>query len=145
MPLCVVQRDLIAWSLRASGYGPISFVYGPSPAVAVGDKSHYYAAECTYLQLLLIVAPFLWVFGASRRRNILRIATVGLVILCANVVRCWAAVYLDVIDVPRFYAHDLPNYLFGSMAVIVPVLALRRDFGNRFEPRARRIPVPATG
>ena len=38
MPLRVLQRDVFGWSLRVSGYSPISFVYSQSPALAVVSK-----------------------------------------------------------------------------------------------------------
>ncbi|MGB2986246.1 MAG: hypothetical protein WBE26_10215 [Phycisphaerae bacterium] len=133
MPLRVLQRDVIGWSVRVSGYSPTSFVYEGSPAVGVEGKVHFYSAECTYLDLLMIVAPFLWVFGASRRSNILRIGVVALVILGGNLVRCWAAIYLDVLGVDRFYAHDLPDYIiWWPTVVVVALLALRRDLRDHF-------------
>jgi len=131
MAFRVMLRDVTGWSVRVSGYDPTSFVYEGSPALGVEGKVHYYSPECTYLDLLMIVAPFLWVFGASRWSNILRIGIVALVIQGWNLVRCWAAVYFDVLGVDRFYAHDLPDYIiwWPTVAAVV-LLALRRDFGE---------------
>ena len=124
----VALRDVIAWSIRVSGRSPTAFVYEASPALSVEGKVHYYTAECTYLDLLMIVAPFVWVFGATPRGNIVRVAIATSVVLGGNLVRCWAAVYLDVLGVDRFYAHDLPDYiLWWPTVVIVALLALRRD------------------
>ena len=140
MPFRVALRDVIGWSVRVSGHSPTSFVYEASPALSVEGKVHYYTAECTYLDLLMIVAPFVWVFGASRWRNMLRIAIAASVILGGNLVRCWAAVYLDVQGVSRFYAHDLPDYLiwWPTVAVVV-LLALRRDFGKTTVSQRERL------
>ncbi len=134
MPFRVAQRDVIGWSVRVSGYNPISSVYEGSPAIRVGDEVYFYTAECTYFDLLMIVAPFVWVFGASRRRNILRIAIVAFVILGGNLIRTWASVYFNVRGTDWFYTHDLPDYIiWWPTAVIVPLLALRRDLGGRSE------------
>jgi len=138
MPLRVFLRDVIGWSVRVSGYNPISFVHEGSPALSVEGCVHYYTAECTYLDLLMMVLPFVWVFGASARSNILRIGIVTLVILGGNLVRCWAAVYLDVQGVSRFYAHDLPDYIIWWPTVaIVVLLALHQDLGGHSKPTPR--------
>jgi len=132
MPLRVAQRDAIGWSLRASGYEPWSFVHEGSPAIRAGHEVYFYTEECTYLDLVMIVSPFIWVFGASLRRNILRVSITALVILTGNVVRCWVAVYLGARGIHRFYAHDLPDYIIWWPTVVAVVLfALRRDFGDR--------------
>jgi len=132
MPLRVVLRDVTGWSVRESGYCPISFTYDGSPALGIAGKVHYYTAECTYLDLLLIVAPFVWVFGASRLRNILRLAIAPSVILGGNLIRTWASVYFNVRGTDWFYAHDLPNYILGIGMVAITVLgSIRRDFDGR--------------
>ncbi len=133
MPFRVAQRDVIGWSLRVAGYAPGTFVHDGSPAVRVGDHVFFYTAECTYLDLLMIVATFLWVFGASRRSNILRIAIAALVILCGNLIRTWASVYFNVRGTDWFYTHDLPDYIiWWPTVVVVALLALRRDLHDRF-------------
>jgi len=138
MPLRVTQRDVIGWSVRAAGYDPVAFVHEGSPAIRVAEEIYFYTAECTYLDLLMIVAPFLWVFGASRRSNILRIAIAVFVILGGNLIRTWASVYFNVRGTDWFYTHDLPDYIiWWPTAVIVPLLALRRDLGGRSEPTSR--------
>lgn len=146
MPIRVLLRDVIGWSVRVSGYNPISFVHEGSPALSVEGKVHYYTVECTYLDLLMVVLPFVWVFTENIRMNILRVGIAALVILGWNLVRCWAAVYLDVRGVNRFYAHDLPVYSSWSIAVVGAVLAaIRRDFAGGIYERvsvkgvARRI------
>jgi exosortase/archaeosortase family protein len=128
MPLRVAQRDLIGCSLRVTGYAPQAFVHEGSPAVRVGEYSFFYTAECTYLHPLLIVVPLLWVFGASRRSNLLRITIAALAILGGNLVRTWGAVYFHIRGTDWFYTHDLPNYLlWWPTAVVVLLLAVRRD------------------
>lgn len=146
MPLRTMQRDLIGWSLRVSGYTSTSFVYDGSPALGVEDKIHYYSPECTYLDLFLMVVPFVWVLGVKRRNNVLRISIAVLVISGGNLIRCWAAVYLDVVGVERFYAHDLPDYIiWWPTVIIVALLALRRDFGDRFGSQRRHTVAASTG
>lgn len=133
MSFRVAQRDAIGWSLRVAGYAPEAFVHEGSPAVRVRDHVFFYTAECTYLDLLMIVTPLLWVFGASLWRNICRIAIAALVILGGNLIRTWASVYFNVRGTDWFYTHDLPDYLiWWPTVVVVALLALRRDFGDRF-------------
>lgn len=146
MPLRVLQRDVVAWSVRVSGFATTSFVYEGSPALGVEGKVHFYTAECTYFDLLMIVAPFLWVFGASRRSNILRIGIAALVILGGNLIRTWASVFFNVRGTDRFYAHDLPDYIIWWPTVAVAVLlALRRDFGKPFASQREQPQAASTG
>jgi len=128
MPLRVGLRDAIGWSFRVRGYNPRSFVYEGSPALSVEGKVHFYSPECTYVDLLFMVVPFVWIFGATHRSNIQWLAIATLAIVGTNLVRCWAAVYLDVIGVSRFYAHDLPDYILWWPTVgVVVLLSLWRD------------------
>ena len=140
IPFRAAQRDLIAWSLGLQGYAPEAFTHEGSPALRVGDHAFSFTAECTYLDLLMIVAPFLWVFGASLRRNILRIGIAALIILGGNLIRCWASVYFNVRGIDWFYTHDLPDYViwWPTVAVVV-LLALRRDFGDPSRRRANNL------
>jgi hypothetical protein len=132
IPLRVAQRDVIEWSLRRTEYAPAAVLHDGAPAIRVADEYYFFTAECTYLDLVMIVVPFLWVFGASRRSNVLRITIAALAILGGNLVRSWAAVYFNVRGTDWFYTHDLPDYLIWWPTVaIVVVLALRRD--RRYE------------
>lgn len=134
MPIRVLLRDVIGWSIRVSGYAPASFVYYGSPALGVQSKVHHYSQECTYIDLLIIVLPFIWRFGDTLQNNIWRIGIATVVILGLNLVRCWAAVYLDVRGVGRFLAHDLPDYVvWWPTVVIVALLALQHDYGDRIQ------------
>jgi len=138
MQLRVALRDAIKWSFEQAGYSLEALVHEGSPAIKVDGKIHFYTAECTYLDLVMMVTPFVWVFGATHWSNLLRIAIMVLVILVGNLVRCWTAVYLDVRGVSRFYAHDLPDCLvWWPTVVIVALLALRRDLGDHSEPTSK--------
>ncbi len=129
MPLRVALRDAIGWLLSVAAYDPVAFMHDGSPAVRVGEEVYFYTPVCTYIHLLMIVAPFVWVVGASRRSNILRIAIAVVVILGGNLVRCWASVYFNLLGTDWFYTHDLPNYTLGIGMVAIAVLgSLRRDF-----------------
>jgi len=146
MPLRQAQRDVIAWAFRESGYYAITFMHEGSPAINIGETAHLYTAECTCLDLVMTVVPFLWVFGARYQRNIVKIAVAVLIISAANLIRCCAALYLDLIGVARFYAHDLPDHiLWWPTVVVVALLALRRDFGRPFAARREQPPVASTG
>lgn len=138
MPLRVGQRDVAGWSIRVSGYDAAALTHEGSPAIRVAEEIYFYTAECTYFDLLMIVVPFVWVFGASRRSNILRLAIAAVVILGGNPIRTWASVYFNVRGTDWFYTHDLPDYIiWWPTAVIVPLLALRRDLGGRSEPTSK--------
>jgi exosortase/archaeosortase family protein len=132
MPLRTTQRDLIAWSLRMADYAPVAFTHDGSPAIRVEKRVYFYTAECTYLDLFLIVAPFLWVFGGYLRGNILRVAVAALVILGGNLIRSWASIYYNVRGTEWFYAHDLPDHMiWWATAAFVVLLAVRRDLRGR--------------
>ena len=114
----------------------MSLLYEGSPALSVEGNVHYYTAECTYLDLVLIIAPLLWVFGASLWRNTRRIAIAALVILGGNLIRTWASVYFHVRGMDRFYAHDLPDYIiWWPTVVVLALLALRRDLRDHFRAK----------
>jgi exosortase/archaeosortase family protein len=135
MPFRVAQRNVIARSLCMVGYAPQAFTHEGSPAVRVGDYVFFYTAECTYVDLFFTVVPFVWAFAASRRGNILRIALAAVIILGGNLIRTWASVYFNVRGTDWFYTHDLPDYIiWWPTVVVVALLALRRDFGDRFKP-----------
>jgi len=140
MQLRIVERNMIGRLLRISGYNTIEYMYEGSPALRVNEKLHYYGTECTYLDLVMTVAPFLWVFGAHRRVNLLRIGIVTLLILGGNLLRCWAAVWLDVLGVERLYAHDLPDYvIWWPTVVFAVVFALRGDIGRHKDAMSVRV------
>ena len=146
MPLRVLQRDVIAWSVRVPGYNPISFIHEESPAIRVEGKIHFYTSACTYVGLLVVVVPFVWVFGVSRRRNIMRIAIAALLILSGNLVRCWASVYLDVLGIDRIYAHDLPNVAICCITVAAVVFSsCHHDWHIARSLRSGAPPVPSGG
>jgi exosortase/archaeosortase family protein len=139
MWLRVMQRDVTVWSLRKTGYIPVMLNSEGSPGIRVGAEMYYYTAQCTYLDLLMIVAPLVWVFGAPCWRNSLRIVVAAVVILVGNLIRSWASVYFNVRGADWFYTHDLPNYMIWCLTVSITVLlALRRDLSHGLGPAASR-------
>ena len=135
MPLRVAQRDAVQWFLDVTRHTTLICTCEGSPAIHAGEQVYYYTAECTYLDLFLVVAPLIWVFGGSLRGNIVRIGVAAVVIVGANVLRTWASVYFNVRGVDWFYAHDLPDYIIWWPTVVgVALLTLRRDFCDHWEP-----------
>lgn len=131
MPFRIALRDAVAHAVRLSGYTPISFYYRQSPAVSVQGRIHYYSRECTNIALYFVVTPFLYVFGAQLWRSAMRIVIAGVIVLGVNIGRCWVAVYFDVLNVDRFYSHDLIYHVgWWSTALTVVVFAIRRDSRN---------------
>jgi hypothetical protein len=134
------QRDLIQHGLQVAGYAPVPFDYNGSPALTVGDRAHFFTAECTYADLFLIVLPFLWVVGARRGSNALRLLAAGLIILGGNLVRSFASVYINVLGVSWFWAHDLPDYLLWWPTFLYVLLqAMRHDLGSGSPSRVSNV------
>lgn len=78
----------------------------------IGDRAHRISADCTYMELCLVVLPFLWFAGASRLRNVGRVVAVLLGIQLLNVARVTAAIHFGAAGLDRFWVHDLPDQLF---------------------------------
>jgi exosortase/archaeosortase family protein len=131
MPLCVAERNAVSALLRVVGYLPEAFLHDGSPALRLGTESYLYTAECTYIDLLLTLVPFVWLFEGTILANMRRIAIAAIIILVGNLIRSWISVYLNLRGIDWFYAHDLPDYvIWWPTVVVVVVLALRRDFGE---------------
>lgn len=128
-PVCIAQRDALVAMLSYTEVGVVASSHDGFPALAVGGHVVFYTPECTYLGLVLILSPFLWVLGATPWKNAARIVGIGVVVLAVNLIRGWAAVHFTARGADWFYTHDVPNYAICSGTIlIVVVAAIRRDF-----------------
>lgn len=127
-PICIAQRDALVALLSYTEVGVVASTHDGFPALAAGGRVFFYTPECTYVGLLLILSPFLWVFGIKWRKNAARIVGVGAVVISVNLIRCWAAVHGTARGADWFYAHDIPNYVIWLVAIPLAVIAaIRRD------------------
>jgi hypothetical protein len=134
----VALRNTLCRCLEASGYAPERFSYGGSPAIRVGTFAYHYTADCTYLDLLLVIAPFLWIRDASLVRNVRRILLAALLILGGNVFRNYAVICFTVRGIDWRCAHDIPDYaIWWPTVVIVGWFSLRRDLYGPGSSRCR--------
>lgn len=124
-------RDILHWIFQTMGFAPIVSTFAAVPSLRICQREHAYTAECTYVDLLLMMAPFVW--GAKRPLlvNLSRLAILGVIIECVNLLRTWAALYLDLQGVGRFYAHDLPDYVLWWPSLITAVLLAYRADSSR--------------
>lgn len=128
MPMRNVQRNVVAWSLGLTGHHTEPCCHDGSPALRINDRLYFYTPQCTYIDLLTFVIPFLWRQGASHRNNLIRIVFAALVIIGGNLVRTWASVHFNVRGADWFWTHHLPHYVIWSFTVTVAgIVAARRD------------------
>ncbi|MBI4603691.1 MAG: hypothetical protein HY721_17190 [Planctomycetes bacterium] len=94
----------------------------------VNREAFQITADCTYLELSLLLLPFLWFRGASFRSNLARALGVVAAIQVVNLGRVLLAIHLHANCGDWFTVHDLPDYLiYWPMFAAVIGLSARRD------------------
>lgn len=96
----------------------------------VFDGVHLFSVTraCTYVDLILVAAPFCWRFRRSLGANVRRLAALAVAVPVLNLVRVAVALHLYQLGAPWFYVHDLPDYVIHATFLAVTVLlALRSD------------------
>ena len=99
-------------------------------ALRVDRRIHSISADCTYIDLALVLIPFLWRAGRTTRRNIAVILLAGMAVLTVNYLRIVAAMHADARGAAWFLAHDLPDMLLYWPAVFVAAFAACRADGR---------------
>lgn len=117
---------------------------GRSSLLLVDGTLYRVTRGCTYLNLALILAPFVWRFGIRWSRNVLHLGLLFGGILALDVGRLAAAVHAHQAGWSWQLAHDWPN-LALRWALVVPavVLALRCDHAPT--PGGSRAPSGSQG
>jgi hypothetical protein len=95
--------------------------------LAVDDKAYAVSANCTYLDLVLTLAPLYWRRMLRAPTNLRRLSVLALGILLGNVVRTSLALHLNARGVPWTLAHTVPDTLIRSVAVGSCVVAAVQD------------------
>lgn len=115
----------------------------PARVVLQGDSVYLTAGAlriavtraCTYLDLALILVPFVWRIGGPRGVNFLRVTAVGAGVALLDVTRLGAAVLAHAEGAGWGAAHDLPDaalyYVPIAAAVILCARRDRRMLGTR--------------
>jgi len=127
-PLPRLQRDLTGSALHALGYRAVPIESEGVPTI-VADRRHYtFTPECTYVDLLLMVLPFVWDVRPGVARGCLRVLVVSTVVLAGNFVRVTIALALHIDGGSWFLCHDLPDTIVFYPAVCAALIwRLRRD------------------
>lgn len=132
LPYRVALRDGVGWVMRRAGLATSTAVFEGSPALIAGGKQFYFTPDCTYVDLWLILIPFLWRLDWSWRRNAGCILGFGLLVGAVNFLRVCVSTYFYARGHSWFMAHDLEDYIlyYPTLAGLV-LAALRRDWGRR--------------
>jgi hypothetical protein len=120
---------LIAIILSLVGQASSSIRIGGTPSLILAD-SHVYAltANCTYIDLLFLTAPFCWRFRRPIGTNLIRLAVLAAGLLILNIGRLSTALILDQRNTPWTWVHDAPDLLIHIIVITLAVLsALRAD------------------
>jgi len=128
LPLREAVRDGVAWVMRQAGFLTAVTVYEGSPALMVGGRQFYFTPDCTYVDLWLLLIPFLWKLNWPWRRNLYRVLSFGLMVGVVNFIRVCMSTYLYTTGQSWLVAHDLLDYLlYYPTLLLVATTALRRD------------------
>lgn len=128
LPLQVAVRDGVAWVMHEAGFMTTLAVYEGSPALRVSNKQLYFTAGCTYVDMWLILVPFLWRLDWSWLRNLRWILGFGVMVSVVNFARVCMSTYLFTTGHNWLVAHDLSDYvLYYPPLFVVALVALRRD------------------
>lgn len=139
LPLRGAVRDGVSWVMQHGGFVTTVAVYEGSPALLVGSKRFYFTPDCTYVDLWLVLIPFLWRLDWPWQRNLGRILGFGVMVCVANFIRVCASIYLSATGHSWLVAHELPEYmLYYPTLLVVVLIALRRDTAlHAAEPYSR--------
>jgi len=100
--------------------------------LTVDNRPFSFSPDCTYVDLILVLAPFCWSVRAGLRANVLRLLSLALIVSSVNLIRLIVALHLFAQGRSWFAVHELPDYViyYPSIAVIV-ILTLVSDCRNR--------------
>ena len=145
MPLRIAVRDAAASCLQTVGMRVDVTAFEGSPALRVAGKQFHFTPDCTYIDLVLILIPFLWRVEASPGRNLVCLAAFTAVVQLVNLVRAWFSIWFSSHGGSWFLAHDLPDYLLYYPTLVIVILwALRRDRQWADQPTTSAALAPAT-
>lgn len=126
--LQVLVRTLIHLCCGVLGLSVHNTDYAGVPAIGVEATFFQFTAHCTSLDVILILAPFVWRARSTPLNNLFRLVALGAAAFGVNLVRIGIAIYLNVLGMSWEYTHDVPYVLLYSMALMVVVrVAILQD------------------
>ena len=87
--------------------------------------------ECTYLDLMALCSPFLWVSGQSLALNCARLIVVNIGIASMNIGRLTASIFLVNHGMDWWLAHEFLDTCIYYPALMFAVLFQLRALGNK--------------
>ena len=121
-------NNVIAKILDVSGQICISYNTENSYYMLINGYRYNITANCTYLDITFIIAPFCWRFQRQLFTNIIRLAWIALFIFIFNIIRIVIALYYYHLGYPWYMVHNLPDILIHIIVVTLFVcLAIRID------------------
>jgi hypothetical protein len=134
IPFQTGLRRLIAVVLSLFGQWSSGTEIGGAPSLMFADGRVYaITANCTYVDLFLLAAPFCWRFRRPLGSNLIRLAGLAAGLLILNVGLLASALFLHQRGTPWKWVHDAPHLLIHITVITLAVLsALRAD-----DPAAR--------
>lgn len=130
--LCKLVRSVVSASISLLGCRTVQVDDIGGVFLVVNGVLFSIDRDCTYLNLLFVLAPFCWKAKMGWRVNLLRVAALIVAVSGANVARLLVGMYLHVQGVSWFCAHDVPHaVLYFSAVVLVAVPVLWRDLRGR--------------
>lgn len=124
-------RQEVAFILDSIGHRT-AFIGSVSAVFLDVDSALYgISAECTYIRIFFMLAPFSWRFGLRLHINGLRLLMLAAAIWLADLVRVSLALHLDGLGLSWTLVHTIPDLLFQLVPqVIFTLKAMRSDWGN---------------
>ncbi len=128
----ILRRLLRSWTafiLQRLGHQTASANNGSELYLVVDSEMYAMTANCTYADLFLVLAPFIWRAELGPAANLRRLLKLALAIFLGNVLRTSLALHLKAEGVSWRLVHTLPDKLIHSAAVSSQVIAaLRSDW-----------------
>jgi hypothetical protein len=128
-PVQRVLTVLVASLLRALGHAVGIDWSGPDPALELSGRDFAVTANCTYMDLALVLAPLCWRARRGLYRNALVVALMSMAVLLLNPLRVVFAIHLTIKGAGWTYAHTVPDLTIHGVAIsLAAILAFRSDW-----------------
>ena len=132
MALRLAVRDALAAILPLLGHPAFPVGSGPAAGILLSQGFFEVTANCTYADLMLTLAPFVWRFHRSAGANAAALALLVPAVFVFNLARLVLAVELHARGLSWDRAHHLPDLgLHMTVIAVAVLLALRADHAPR--------------
>ena len=91
------------------------------PWLQLAGQRVSFDVECTAIELLLLLAPFVWRGGRAAWRNATRLMLLVVVIALLNVLRVSAATWAGGLGAPWYFVHTVPYHAIFWLTLIIVV------------------------